>query len=151
MGGFSETQLDENVFRVSFRGNGFTSPERVADLGLLRAAELAKNNGFTHFIIIDSQSYVKQSSYTTPTTTTTTAQVNTVGNANIYGNNMNFNANSIGTATTSSSGSYTYIISTPTNTNTIVFFRGRSEINGMVYNADFLIKSLSQKYGVDIQ
>src|SRR5258708_35613196 len=26
-GGFSETQLDENVFQVSFKGNGYTSRE----------------------------------------------------------------------------------------------------------------------------
>jgi hypothetical protein len=72
MGGFSEMQLDENVFRVSFRGNGFTSPERAAEFCLLRAAELARNNGYSYFVIIDSQSYSKYSTYTTPTTTTTT-------------------------------------------------------------------------------
>src|SRR5437764_1386447 len=41
-GGFSESQLDENVFRVNFRGNGYTSPERAADFTLLRSAELAR-------------------------------------------------------------------------------------------------------------
>jgi len=39
-GGYSETQLDENVFNVSFKGNGYTSRERVADFTLLRSAEL---------------------------------------------------------------------------------------------------------------
>lgn len=29
-GGFSETQLDENVFEVSFHGNGYTSHGREA-------------------------------------------------------------------------------------------------------------------------
>lgn len=31
LGGFKEIQLDENVFKVSFKGNGFTSIERAAD------------------------------------------------------------------------------------------------------------------------
>jgi hypothetical protein len=111
MGGFSETQLDENVFRVSFRGNEYTRPERAADFSLLRAAELARNNGYSYFVIVDSQSYARHSTYTTPTTSTTTAQINTVGTGNISGNNVNFSANSIGTATTHTYGGQTFIIS----------------------------------------
>ncbi|GIX25986.1 MAG: hypothetical protein KatS3mg122_3217 [Caldimonas sp.] len=52
-GGFSETQLDTNVFRVSFRGNGYTRAERAEELALLRSAELTLKNGFTHFVVID--------------------------------------------------------------------------------------------------
>ena len=44
-GGFSETQLDTNVFKVSFRGNGYTHAERAEDLALLRSAELTLKNG----------------------------------------------------------------------------------------------------------
>ena len=40
-GGFSETQLDKNVFRVSFKGNGYTNAERAEEMALLRSAELA--------------------------------------------------------------------------------------------------------------
>ena len=39
-GGFSETQLDKNVFRVSFQGNGYTRAERAEEMALLRSAEL---------------------------------------------------------------------------------------------------------------
>ena len=45
-GGFSETQIVENVFSVSFRGNGYTDRERVADFTLLRSAELTLTNSF---------------------------------------------------------------------------------------------------------
>ena len=38
-GGFDETRLDRNIYRVAFKGNGFTSQERAADLVLLRCAE----------------------------------------------------------------------------------------------------------------
>lgn len=151
MGGFSEAQLDDNVFRVSFRGNGFTSPERAADYSLLRAAELARNNGYNYFIIIDSQSYTEWSTYTTPTTATTTAQINTRGTGNITGNNLNYRANSTGTATTRTHGGQTYIISKPTTANTIVCFKEKPEIYGLVYKVDFLIKSLAQQYGVEIK
>ena len=46
-GGFTESQLDTNVFRVTFKGNGYTSPDRAEDMALLRSAELALQHGFT--------------------------------------------------------------------------------------------------------
>ncbi len=53
-GGYSETQLDENVFKVSFHGNGHTGRERVTDFTILRSAELILEHGYKYFIIIDS-------------------------------------------------------------------------------------------------
>ena len=53
-GGFSETQLSENVFQVSFRGNGYTSRERASDFALLRSSELSLLNGYRYFIIIEA-------------------------------------------------------------------------------------------------
>lgn len=38
-GGFSETRLSENVFKVNFRGNGYTNKERVSDFTLLRKVQ----------------------------------------------------------------------------------------------------------------
>src|SRR5882724_2256033 len=55
-GGFSETQLDKNVFRVSFKGNGYTQAERAEEMALLRSAELTLKNGFKYFVIIDGRS-----------------------------------------------------------------------------------------------
>lgn len=54
-GGYSETQLSENIFKVSFRGNGYTSEDRAADMALLRSAELALENGFKYFAVVDEQ------------------------------------------------------------------------------------------------
>ena len=56
-GGFSETQLDENVFNVSFKGNGNTGRERVSDFTLLRSAELATQSGYNYFVVIASENY----------------------------------------------------------------------------------------------
>jgi len=33
--GYTETQLDTNVFQVSFRGNGYTEKQRASDFTLL--------------------------------------------------------------------------------------------------------------------
>lgn len=127
-GGFSETQLDENVFQVNFRGNGFTSRERSADFALLRCAELAYNNGFEYFTIVDAQQYTTNSSYTTPTQTK--AKVSVYGNT-AYGSSTTY-------------GGQTYNISKPSNSNTIVCFKEKPE--GFSYNSKFLIHSLKAKY-----
>ncbi len=47
--GYSEERLDQNKFRVTFRGNSLTPRETVEDYLLYRAAELTLQNGFTHF------------------------------------------------------------------------------------------------------
>ncbi len=109
-GGFSETQLDRNVFRVSFRGNGYTRPERAEDFALLRSGELALRNGFTHFIIVDGRSSSEYGAYTTPT------QSYTTGGATSYGNTA------YGSATTTTYGGQSFLIRKPSATNTIVCF-----------------------------
>jgi len=133
-GGFSETQLDTNVFRVSFSGNGYTPAERAEDLALLRSAELTLKNGYTHFVIIDERAYVNQAAYTTPTQTVTTANATVVGN------------NAYGTARTTTTGGQTFFFSFPKSTNTIMCFKGKPDLQGMVYDAQFLCNSLGQKY-----
>ncbi len=52
-GGYSELQLAPDMFRVAFQGNTYTSRERVADLALLRAAELALTNGAPYFVVLN--------------------------------------------------------------------------------------------------
>lgn len=127
-GGYSETQLDENVFQVNFKGNGFTSKERSADFALLRCAELASNNGYDYFTIIDAQQYTTNSTYTTPTQTK--AKVSVYGNT-AYGSSTTY-------------GGQTYNISKPSNTNTIICFKEKPE--GFSYNVKFLMHSLKEKY-----
>lgn len=52
-GGYSETRLGENRFRVSFDGNTLTSRERVESYMLYRAAELTVENGYDWFRVVD--------------------------------------------------------------------------------------------------
>jgi hypothetical protein len=134
-GGFSETQLDENVFRVQFNGNGYTSGERAADFTLLRSAELAREYGYHYFVIVQSGGGYSYSKHSTPTQTHTTASATT------YGNTTNVSAHS------TTSGGDTYVIAKPSAVNMIVCFKERPNAT-MVYNADFLYTSLTQKYGI---
>lgn len=55
-GGFTESRLAEDVYRIRFRGNAYTSEERTNDFALLRAAELCAANGFAFFVVIDEES-----------------------------------------------------------------------------------------------
>lgn len=145
-GGFSETQLDTNVFTVTFKGNGFTGRDKANDFALLRSAELALEHGFKYFAIVDAQQYSKNSTHTTPKTATTNVNSNTYGSAYSYGNNTTYNANTYGTATTTVSGGQTYNISKPRTSNTIVCFTEKPQ--GFSYNAEFLSKSLKQKHSI---
>lgn len=52
MGGYDDLQLAPNIYRVSFRGNGYTGPDRVVDFTLLRAAELSLQNGAKQFVVL---------------------------------------------------------------------------------------------------
>lgn len=146
-GGFSETRLSENIFRVSFGGNVFTSRERASDFNLLRSAEIALKNGFSYFVIVNSEVYSKTITYTTPTTSHTTIYTTpttsrTTGSAYVYGNYVH------GSATTRTTGGRTYYFSKPGTTNTIVCFKDKPEIGGLVYDAYYLFKSIKGKYGI---
>jgi len=134
-GGFSETQLDSNVFRVSFRGNGFTGAEGAEEMALLRSAELTMNNGFTHFAIVDASPRTTYSSYTTPT------QIQTIGTISSFGNTSYLSAQ------TRTTGGQTFVAAKPSMTNTIVCFKGKPETTSFVYDALFVYNSLAQKYG----
>lgn len=146
-GGFSSTQLDENVFQVTFKGNAFISPEKANDYALLRSAEIALEKGYKFFVISETQKYSIESTYTTPTTATTNLNSNSYGSAYHYGNNFNYSGNTYGTATTTFSGGQTYNISKPRATNIIICFKDKPQ--GFAYNAEFIINSLKAKYSID--
>lgn len=135
-GGFSETQLGENVWRVSFEGNGYTKVQKAEDFALLRSAELTLEKGYTHFGLVDSRSSRGKGAFTTPTTSYTTGSAYGAGNY-AYGH-----------ATTQTYGGQTFFVSWPFITNTIVMFKGKPDVQGMVYDAKFICQSLGQKYEV---
>lgn len=59
--GYTEVRLDQNKYRVLFRGNSLTTRETVEDYLLYRAAELTLQNGYTHFILVGRDTEAKTS------------------------------------------------------------------------------------------
>ena len=133
-GGFEETALAPNVYRVSFSGNGYTRSSRAEELALLRSADLTLQKGFRYFGLADSNSRSSYSTYTTPRNTTTTA------NVNVYGNTA------YGTAQSTTTGGQTMFISKPSSTNPVVMFVDKPADAGMVFDAQFLCDSIGPKY-----
>lgn len=132
-GGFEETPLAPNVYRVRFAGNGYTSSSRAEDLALLRSADLTLQKGYRYFGLADASSSTSVSAFTTPSTTTTTA------NAQLIGNTM------YGTATSTTYGGGVQFVSKPRATNLVVMMHERVE-GAMVFDAAFICESLAPKY-----
>jgi hypothetical protein len=137
-GGFSETQLDTNVFKVTFKGNGYTHSERAEDFALLRSAEITLKHGFTHFAIVDGRQSADYGVMTTPTQSYTTGSVTSYGNT------------AYGSAHTMTTGGQSFIVKKPSTTNTIVCFNSKPDNGMFVYNAQFIYDSLSAKYGIKV-
>jgi len=146
--GYSEVRLDENVFTVRFKGNGYTRPERAADFCLLRCAELALANGYSYFIITDSSHYTKRSTITTPATAYTSGTANTYGTATAYGNQATYMGTTTGQSTTTIYGGQTYVLEKPRASNTIVCFKEKPSGDAFAYKATFLVSSLKGQYGI---
>src|SRR5579863_1607631 len=74
-GGYTEARIAQDTALVSFKGNGFTSKERVQLYLLYRCAEVTKQYGYDYFIITGGGTEARTSVVETPSTynSTTTA------------------------------------------------------------------------------
>jgi hypothetical protein len=133
-GGYSEIQLDRNVFRVTFEGNGYTSRSNVEEMALLRSAEVALQNGFTHFVIAGGSSDSKHALLPMPGQSITTGSVAPAGNTAYF------------RSTTTTTGGAPLLVSFPTVVQTVVCFVGRPSVDALVYDATFLVSSLKPKH-----
>jgi len=132
-GGFSETPLAPDMFRVTFHGNGVTSEERAQDFALLRAAELTLAQGFRYFALRDESSSRTMSTFTTPGFTSTTGSVHVSKHSATYSR-----------STTYTPGE-TVVISTPRTGLLIKCFVAKPE--GIdTLDATFLQQALKHKY-----
>lgn len=113
-GGYEDIRLSEDTFEIRARGNGYSTEGHTRDIVLLRSAELALQNGFTHFAVLDASMKATQRSYTTPGYANTTSQATVYGTANssVYGNNVSTTYSGTGFGTSQT----TY---TPPQTHTI--------------------------------
>lgn len=64
--GYSDRQIEQNRFMVSFAGNGYTSRDTVERYLLYRAAELTVQQGFDYFVLADRQTDKSTRTFTTP-------------------------------------------------------------------------------------
>jgi hypothetical protein len=51
--GFSEQRIEQDRYRIVFRGNSSTTRETVETFLLFRAAELTVQNGYDHFVVTE--------------------------------------------------------------------------------------------------
>lgn len=135
-GGYSEMKLNSNTYVVNFRGNGFTSPERVKAMALLRGADLTKQNGFRYFAVMDADDRVNTSYHSTPTTIT----------GNSFGNYFGYNR--FGTYSGSShytiNPGETYAVNRYGSTLTIKMFPAQNKQNDLL-DADLILSQYHQK------
>jgi hypothetical protein len=60
LGGYSSNQLNENNYKVSFKGNQHTTAEAVFDYLLRRCAEITIEEKGKYFIIYEDSSYINK-------------------------------------------------------------------------------------------
>lgn len=101
------------------------------DFALLRAADLTLLNDYRFFALAASSNSVSTDSVTTPGYANTTFTGNT--------------------ATTTYSGGQTIFISKPSSRNTVVMFKEKPNISGLVFDAVFICSSIGKKYDVSCQ
>ncbi len=136
-GGFSDTVLQSDVFRVSFRGNGFTSEERVADFALLRAADLAIYKEYPYFIVVDEKGSSSTGYINTP------VYANTQGTYSSYGNTGYYQGKN------SYSGGHSVPVNKHSASLTIKCFMEKPDFPGIAYNARELSANIRSKYRLD--
>jgi len=138
-GGFSETRLSENTWRVVFRGNPLARADRTEDLALMRAADVALQSGFA--VIQVQRSATTTSTITTSMPTYTTVQ----GRATTSGNQTRFS----GQGVTYGGDDTDEIV---TSTLLIAAFKNKpTDAKGDIYDARFLCDSIGKKYEVKCQ
>src|SRR4051794_6818971 len=65
-GGVTAEQVTTDVYRISAKGNGYTSAARVQDFVLLKAAETTLAAGATHFALVGAQNTSEMGSIQMP-------------------------------------------------------------------------------------
>ncbi len=135
-GGFEDLELSPGYYRVNFWGNGVTSGERVRDLALLRAAELASKNKCRSFQVMNGRNAVSSTLVSLPKTQTTNT------NAHIYGNYIT------GQSTTTTYGGGVQSINRANTSIDVRCVNQEADPSIDIYDTDFLKQKLKEKYKI---
>ncbi|MEM9705261.1 MAG: hypothetical protein AAF850_04200 [Pseudomonadota bacterium] len=58
--GFAEQRIEDDRFRITFRGNSLTTRETVENFLLYRAAEVTLANGFDYFVVVEGDTETRR-------------------------------------------------------------------------------------------
>lgn len=126
-GGYTDMKVQDDIFKVGFRGNAYCGSGRAEDFALLRCAEIALENGYKYFVIIDEKSGVTTGAYTTPVTAQTTTQTYGSVQGTAYSNMYTGSYSGTTHGSTTYSGGQTYTFHKPSTRNTIKCFKEKPE------------------------
>ncbi len=137
-GGYKETFYAPDRAMVYYFGNSSTKQEDVGDYALLRSAELAVENNYKYFIVVENKDLTKISTYTSPGGVETKETKTKKGD------------------TTENKTEVRYIPPTtktnvlPAVTLEVQFYKEKPELpnNTFTYDAVFLYNSLRKKYEI---
>ena len=131
--GYSDTQLNETFYRVSYAGYGIPQSE-CDDFALMRAAEVTRGKGYKYFrIVTEKQSSQSQSFYLPGSTHTT-------GTVSHYRNFSTIDA-------TSHSSGFMGTVNYPVSTLTIEVLNEQDPSPDSL-NAELIWSSLAKRHGV---
>ena len=147
-GGFSETRLAPDVFRVSFRGNAYTSRERTQDFALLRAAEFTLEHGYAYLSVVDAvETETIAPILVAPGRARTTGNAHISGTGRRYGRNTTFSGQANYSETTTYTPPTTLTVAKPASGLLIRCYHEKPE-GISVLDAKFLLESLRAKYKI---
>ena len=135
-GGFTETQLSPETYRISFKANTLTSADQVQDFTLLRAAELTLENGHRYFVVQESVDQTQRHVTVMPATTYSSGKMKASGDKAKY------------ESYTSSSPGYVKEEFSP-GLGMVIRTLDSKPAKGEAYDAVFLVKSLKTKYELE--
>jgi len=78
-GGVTALQLNANTWVFKASGNAFSNEAQTSDFLMLKAAETALDNGFTHFASLEERSESKQYVYSSPGTSSASSSCGSRG------------------------------------------------------------------------
>ncbi len=147
--GYSEVEVAPNQFRVSFQGNADTPLDRVYDFASLRAAEIARQHGFSYFAVLDAIN-------------TSSAKEYKVRQLNTLAQSQHTDRSPFVSPAVAPYGTSTYrpdpILTAQTHEETRIYFKPSTSLvikcfstkpeKPFVFDATELMQQLKQKYGL---
>ena len=77
-GGYTDTKINDHVYKISFQGNTRTSDTKVRQYFMRRCAEIAFLHHFPYFVIIESSDITKYTTVVSEGTPLTKAKVTAI-------------------------------------------------------------------------